>query len=39
VGTPLEKDEEAELLDEGEEPPEVIKADFKTTVDDTKWRG
>ena len=39
VGSPLEKDEEGTLPDEGEEPPEVIEADFKTTVDDTKWRG
>jgi hypothetical protein len=36
VGKPGPKDQE-KIRDE--ELPEVIAADFKTTVDDTEWRG
>ena len=36
VGTPTEKDL-AETA--GEDLPESIEADFKTSVDDTEWRG
>jgi hypothetical protein len=36
VGTPTAEDLEAVAE---EELPEVVTADFKTTVDDTEWRG
>ena len=36
VGIPSD---EAILAVAGEEPPDVIEPDFKTSVDDTEWRG
>jgi len=36
VGIPSDKDI---LAVAGEELPDVIEPDFKTTVDDTEWRG
>jgi RnfABCDGE-type electron transport complex B subunit len=36
VGVPREKDKKAV---EGEDVPELVQADFKTTVDDTEWHG
>ncbi|MFP4354355.1 MAG: RnfABCDGE type electron transport complex subunit B [Phycisphaerae bacterium] len=36
VGKPSEKDKQAT---DGEQVPQVVQADFKTTVDDTEWHG